>query len=146
MMPEGLSAGMTEQDFRDLVRYVMNSPFLTDVTVSGKAMSVGAPGRIPLPEAKDTGEAVIVSEFTADGDVTTQLLLGGSGQFHVKLDDQVIGNTESTKDAPDQVRVPLTLSKGKHTLTITAKYRGIKAAVFARFLDPDRKLSYPEGK
>ena len=144
MMPEGLSAGMSEQDFRDLVRYVMTSPFLTDVTVGGKAVSVGVPGRIPLPEAKDTGEVVIVAEVTAADEVRTTLLLGGVGQFHVKLDERAIGNTESAKDAPDQIRVPVALAKGKHTLTLTAKYKGASAAVFARFLDPDRKLSYPE--
>ena len=49
MMPEGLTAGMTPQDFRDLVRYVMANPFLTDVTVNGKPVSAGVPGRITLP-------------------------------------------------------------------------------------------------
>ena len=35
MMPEGLGNAMTVQDFRDLVRYVMANPFLTDVAVAG---------------------------------------------------------------------------------------------------------------
>src|SRR4029079_11892505 len=34
LMPEGLGYNMTPQDFRDLVRYVMASPFLIDVTIN----------------------------------------------------------------------------------------------------------------
>ena len=138
MMPEGLAAGMTEQDFRDLVRYVMASPFLTDVMVDGKAVSVGAPGRIPLPAAKDTGEVTITAEVTATDEVKTQLQLAGEGVsgFAVKLDGQAVTVNGGA--------APLTLPKGKHTLTITVSYKGTKAWASARFLDPDRKLSYPE--
>ncbi len=48
LMPEGLGYNMTAQDFRDLVRYLMANPFLTDVTVNGEKqpLSVGVPGRI----------------------------------------------------------------------------------------------------
>ena len=46
MMPEGLGYNMTPQDFRDLVRYLMANPFLTDVTVNGTKRPVGVPGRI----------------------------------------------------------------------------------------------------
>ena len=35
LMPEGLDKNMTVQDFRDLVRYVMANPFLTDVSMAG---------------------------------------------------------------------------------------------------------------
>src|SRR5207249_10860265 len=35
VMPEGLNATMTVQDFRDLIRYVMAHPFLTEVGVVG---------------------------------------------------------------------------------------------------------------
>ncbi len=140
MMPEGLAAGMTEQDFRDLVRYVMASPYLTDVTVGDKSVSVGAPGRIPLPEAKDTGEVTITAEVMAADEVRTQLQLAGGSVsgFTVKLDGQVV--------KVDGDAVPLTLPKGKHTLTLTVSYKGTQAWASARFLDPDRKLSYPEGK
>ena len=47
LMPEGLGDNMTPQDFRDLVRYLMANPFLTDVTVNGKAVSAGVPGGSP---------------------------------------------------------------------------------------------------
>ncbi|HMC66773.1 MAG TPA: c-type cytochrome, partial [Gemmataceae bacterium] len=35
IMPEGLANNMSVQDFRDLIRYVMAHPFLTDVAVTG---------------------------------------------------------------------------------------------------------------
>ena len=34
MMPEGLANNMTPQEFRDLIRYLMAHPFLTDVALS----------------------------------------------------------------------------------------------------------------
>src|SRR5262249_3020621 len=35
VMPEGLANNMSVQDFRDLVRYLMAHPFLTDAAVAG---------------------------------------------------------------------------------------------------------------
>ena len=47
LMPEGLGYNMTPQDFRDLVRYLMANPFITDVTVNGdEARGRASPGRI----------------------------------------------------------------------------------------------------
>ena len=46
LMPEGLGYNMTAQDFRDLVRYLMAHPFITDVTVNGEKLAVGAPERL----------------------------------------------------------------------------------------------------
>lgn len=139
MMPEGLAAGMSEQDFRDLVRYVMASPYLTEVTVGGEKVAAPVTGRIQLPQAKDTNEVEVVAEVTAADEVTTQLLLGGRGEFEVTLDGKPVGSAASEKDGPDQAAVPITLSKGKHTLSIKVGYKG-KASLFARLLDPDRKL------
>ncbi len=146
MMPEGLAAGMTEQNFRDLIRYVMKDPFLADVTVNDKAVSAGATGRIPLP--KPAGEVVIAAGFTAAGAVKTKLLVGSTDAFVVKLDGKEIGKGSGTgkRPQPDAEGFDVELPAGKHTLTLTVAAKGATDAVFARFLDPDRKLSYPEGK
>lgn len=140
MMPEGLTSGMTEQDFRDLIRYVMAHPYLTDVTMDGKKLTVPVTGRIAMPQAKDTGENEIVAEVTAADDVKTTLQLAGANVsgFEVKMDGKAV---KVEGDA-----VPLTLSKGKHTLAITVHYKGTQAWATARLLDPDRKLTQPEGK
>src|SRR5262249_12862595 len=86
VMPEGLANNMTVQDFRDLVRYVMANPFLTDVAVAGPFAksdepsisresplqssgvtwshpTVGVTGRIALPPS---GKAAAVAYVTAE--------------------------------------------------------------------------------
>ncbi len=84
MMPEGLANNMTVQDFRDLIRYVMAHPFLTDVAVLGsdsvaidvaKPLAspgvhwskplVGVPGRIPLPALKQAGTTHVAAQVVA---------------------------------------------------------------------------------
>jgi hypothetical protein len=44
---------------------------------------------------------------------------------------------------PDQVGFEVVLPKGAHKLAIVAK-GGAGQVVYARFLDPDRKLRYPD--
>jgi hypothetical protein len=48
--------------------------------------------------------------------------------------------------APDQAGVEVELSAGANVLLIRADYQGDREGVFARLLDPDRLLRYPEGK
>ena len=131
MMPEGLTYGMTAQDFRDLVRYLMASPYLT----GGKAAPAG---RIPVP----AGPTTLTFAVTAAADVKTRLLLGVAGKYRVRLDGvEVAAGTGPTGD-PDRVSVPVTLPAGRHTLTLTVE--GPAGGVYARFLDPDRKLAEGE--
>src|SRR5207302_4567985 len=77
LMPEGLNNNMSPGDFRDLIRYMMVNPFLTDVAVTrGEAAAlkladplhssksawswpaVGPPGRIPLPPSQNEDRSV----------------------------------------------------------------------------------------
>jgi putative heme-binding domain-containing protein len=141
LMPEGLGYNMTAQDFRDLVRYTMANPFLTEVTINGANKSFGVPGRIAVPDSK--GGSVIEAEFTSPDQFKTALLIGSSSDFEVKLDGKVVGAGKGTGKQlqPDQASFTVTVPKGKHTLSITAKGGG---AVYARFADPDRKLRYPD--
>ncbi len=143
LMPEGLAAGVSPQDFRDLIRYVMANPFLTDVVVDGKPVSVGPHGRLTFPRGK-IGAGVIEAELTATDELKTRLLLGSSNDFTVKLDGKEIaaGKGASKSVAPDQNGFDVVLTKGPHKLTIEVKEAS--GVVFARFLDPDRKLRYPD--
>jgi hypothetical protein len=145
LMPEGLGYNMTPQDFRDLVRYVMANPFLTDVKVNGQAKAAGVLGRVPLPGGKDA--ATIETEFIATADFKTVLLIGSSADFEAKLDGKVVGSGKGTGKQvdPDQVRFEVILPKGTHTLSVSANVGMEGGALYARFADPDRKLSYPDG-
>src|SRR5437660_12927953 len=91
MMPEGLANNMTVQHFRDLVRYVMAHPFLSDVAVAGPQSGsidrthpldspgikwsrpvVGPPGRVPLPEAKNRVAAHVAAEVSSPSSLRTR--------------------------------------------------------------------------
>ncbi|MBN9118629.1 MAG: HEAT repeat domain-containing protein [Planctomycetes bacterium] len=144
LMPEGLGYNMTPQDFRDLVRYLMANPFVTDATVNGAKLAVGVPGRLVLPDTKGA-PAVIEAEVTSSAELKTKLLVGSTGDYEVRLDGKSIGTGKGGgKDVrPDRDGFDVTLPTGKHTLTVVVKGGG-KNVVYARFLDPDRKLRYPD--
>ncbi|VTU02845.1 membrane-bound dehydrogenase domain protein : Membrane-bound dehydrogenase domain-containing protein OS=Rhodopirellula maiorica SM1 GN=RMSM_03692 PE=4 SV=1: Cytochrom_C [Gemmataceae bacterium] len=145
LMPEGLGYNMTPQNFRDMVRYVMASPFLTDVTVNGEKLSVGVPGRLVLPDTKGA-PAIVEAELTAAADLKTKLLVGSTTDYEVRLDGKVLGTGKGAgkQMRPDQDGYDVALTPGKHTVTIAVKSGGAGAALHARFLDPDRKLQYPD--
>ena len=97
-MPEGLGYNMTAQDFRDLIRYVMANPFLTEVSVNGTKQSAGVPGRILLPDTKGA-PAVVEAKLSAPADLKTRLLVGSSADYEVRLDGKPIGTGEGNWQA-----------------------------------------------
>ncbi|HXD87246.1 MAG TPA: PVC-type heme-binding CxxCH protein, partial [Urbifossiella sp.] len=141
LMPEGLGYNLSPQDFRDLVRYAMANPFLTNVSVNGKKQAVGVPGRIVVSQSKQG--TTIEAEFESPEDMKTKLLIGSSADFEVRIDGKPIGSGKGTgKDVqPDQAAFDVAFTKGKHTVAILVKGSGL---LYARFADPDRKLRYPE--
>jgi putative heme-binding domain-containing protein len=164
VMPEGLAGTMSVQDFRDLVRYVMAHPFLTNVEVAGpyhpkaqwatgvpsewKKPAVGAPGRIPLLPSEREGTSIIRAEVTAPTAMRTRLLLGSASELRVTLTGKEVyrGKPGGKETEPDQVAVDVQLNEGKNQFWIEATYKAGGAAVYARLLDPQRKLRYPEGQ
>jgi hypothetical protein len=168
MMPEGLANAMTVQDFRDLVRYLMAHPFLTEWQVSqpqdqpgapteaatpaGKARSawsrhsLGVSGRLDLPRPPTAaGYAYATARFAAAAPLKTRLLLAAGQPLRVWLDGrEVYAGTPGDGLQPDQAGVDVELTKGEHRLLVEVKFAGARAALYARFHDPDRKLTYPE--
>jgi putative membrane-bound dehydrogenase-like protein len=149
VMPEGLANNMTVQDFRDLIRYVMANPFITNVEFSDPKESVtltaGAPGRIPLL-AEQAGRNTITAKVTAPTEMPTRLLLGAVVPVTVTLNGREVykGRPGTETSQPDQAGVSVTLRPGENTLVIQlAESVRADTAVYARFHDPDRKLSYP---
>jgi putative membrane-bound dehydrogenase-like protein len=157
LMPEGLDKNMTVQDFRDLVRYVMQSPYLIDVEVVGPLPEppkpgarwtspvVGVPGRIPLPASKGSDVTSVRAHVMAPAGLKTRLLLGSGAGLRVMLNGKVVYEGKPGADQPDRVGVDVSLQEGANELLIEARYVGAEV-LYARFLDPERKLRYPEPK
>jgi len=172
VMPEGLTGGMKAGEFRDLVRFVMVNPFLTDVIVSGpldpkdrlardvKSLvrdatverhrpTVGVHGRIPLPAIAGDGEAVAVVEAVvmAPGAMKTKLLLGAGVPLQAWVNGKLVyeGKPGDGK-RPDQASAGVELKEGTNVVVIKAAYKGGKEGLYARLLDSNRKLRYPEPK
>ncbi|HYT91491.1 MAG TPA: PVC-type heme-binding CxxCH protein, partial [Gemmataceae bacterium] len=159
VMPEGLANAMTVQDFRDLIRYTMAHPFLTEVAVAGQASVkaegvsppnlkgvdwtrplVGAPGRIPLPASKEDGVALVATEVTAPEALKTRLQLGATQPVRVWLNGALVykGIPGSGRAEPDQDGATVTLRPGVNRLLFEVRYRGDIEALYARLLDPER--------
>ncbi len=149
MMPEGLGYNLTPENFRDLIRYTMAHPFLTEVSLNGTAVSAPVGGRIPLPESKDGKAMKIEAKFTAMGDVKTKLYVGAGDAYSLTLDGQPIGKGtgfRSINPAPDREEFEVSIPKGEHTLVIELDHKGAARWIYARFLDPNRLLRYADGK
>ncbi len=170
LMPEGLDKNMTVQDFRDLIRYVMLNPFLTDVELMGPISSKAAPspeqastwtdskgqwtrplvgvtGRIPLPVAKQESVALLAAEVTAPAAMKTRLLLGAVHPIRALVNGKTVYQgkpSENGSPAPDQAGVEVELRKGVNRVLLYVTYKGDKEAVYARLLDPQRTLRFPE--
>jgi putative membrane-bound dehydrogenase-like protein len=168
MMPEGLANNMTVQDFRDLVRYVMAHPFLTDIAVAGPDVAaaidlaqplktpgvkwsrslVPVPGRIALPAAKTRTAAYVAAEVTSPSAWKTRLQLGAAQPVKVWVNGGLVyeGQPGPAPVQPDQTGIDVTLREGGNQVLIQMNYQGDSEAIYARFLDPDRKLRYAEEK
>ncbi len=167
VMPEGLANAMTVQDFRDLVRYAMAHPFVTEVAVAGPVgfdvkapppdpadplaspglkwarPKVGVAGRIALPQGK--GHAYVAAEVTVLEPLQTRLQLGAAQPVTVWLNGKrVYGGTPGGRAEPDQAGVDVLLARGVNRLLFRVDCAADGSTLFARFLDPDRKIRYPE--
>jgi putative membrane-bound dehydrogenase-like protein len=163
LMPEGLSNSMTVQDFRDLIRYVMADPFISNVEVTNwgtlrkgngggippNHMVAGPSGRIylPKPEPKSPdNRADVVAEVIAPEDIKARLLFGAGYALQVCVNDKVVyeGKPGVSPARPDQAGCDVDLKKGTNRLRFVIDYRGNNEFLYVRFHDPHRKLRYPE--
>jgi putative membrane-bound dehydrogenase-like protein len=150
VMPEGLAGGMKPGEFRDLVRYLMADPFLTEVSISGSKPTrpvAGVHGRIALPPAPGEAEitTTVEAEVKALASVKTRLLLGAAMPVKAWVNGKLVydGRPGDGK-RPDQASAEVELKEGVNRITLQATYKGGNEAVYARLLDPNRKLRYPE--
>jgi putative membrane-bound dehydrogenase-like protein len=163
IMPEGLANNMTAQDFRDLIRYVMAHPFLTEVSMSAAMTenasatvkqldqaswgrpAVGPPGRIPLPRSRSKAIVYVAAEITSPAALRTKLLLGAAQPVRAWLNGKVIydGKPGNRRDTPDQAGADVQLRQGRNRLLFRITYSGDNEALYARLVDPERKLRHP---
>jgi putative membrane-bound dehydrogenase-like protein len=164
IMPEGLANNMTAQEFRDLIRYTMAHPFLTEVSLAGpwpEKMEppkeptrtrpvVGAPGRIPLPATKKAGKHMVYVSVAVSSPAAfrTRLQLGAAHPMRVLLNGKEVyaGKPANGQAAPDQAGVEVELKEGLNRLLFQVTYEGDNEAMYARLLDPERRLQHPEEK
>src|SRR5262249_4304870 len=127
VLPEGLANTMTVQAFRALIRYLVASPFLTEVAAAGPFMTgaketinpgdplqsngvrwswpvVGPSGRIPLPPSRGgTATAYVAAEVTAPSGMHTRLQVGAGDFVQVWLNGRAVyGHKPGDQAAPDQ--------------------------------------------
>ena len=122
-------------------------PFITAWTLDGKPIAGAASGRTSLrPPPKTDQPIVLEAKVTAAENVSTQLLVGCANPYEVKLDGKPVGTGKGVKGGPDRESFDVKLSKGEHTLTLVVRHTGVTQALYARFRDPERKLSYPEAE
>jgi hypothetical protein len=78
----------------------------------------------------------------------TRLQLGAVHPLQVWLNGKVVysGKPGTSQATPDQAGVDVDLREGVNQLLFQVTYQGAKEALYARLLDPQRKLCYPESK
>jgi putative membrane-bound dehydrogenase-like protein len=167
LMPEGLNNNISQQDFRDLIRYVMANPFLTHVAVADCPAAainlmdplhsdnvpwnwptVGPPGRIPLPAQRADGRdtACVAAQAIAPAAMRMRLQIGATNPVQVWLNGKLVykGTPGREPATPDQDGVSVELQEGLNRLVFQIRNGGANGALYARLLDPQRKLRYPE--
>ena len=149
LMPEGLTKNMSKQDFRDLIRYVMAHPFVTEFEREGKTIRAGVFGELPIPSGSvENDSTTLKTDVIAETQAKTKLLLGAETPVDVHINGKKVysGRPGITQSAPDQIAVDVTLQKGRNQLHLVVRNGNRQTSVFLRFLDPNRILTYPEAK
>jgi putative heme-binding domain-containing protein len=147
MMPEGLGYAMTTQDFRDLVRYLMINPPINDWQLTGplpenanlkalepdanwKRQSLGASGRLPLPNVDKPSVVHLVTSIQSTSELTTRIEFGGVPPTHAWLNGREVPATGAIE-----------VHHGANKLMVEIRYTGDKKTFTARILDPERRIA-----
>src|SRR5262249_57973359 len=87
------------------------------------------------------------AEVKAPSAMKTKLLLGAGSPLKAWVNGKLVydGKPGDGK-GPDQAGADVELKEGTNVVVIKATYKGGKEALYARLLDPNRKLRYPEPK
>jgi hypothetical protein len=100
-----------------------------------------------LPNAgKDVAVACVATEVTAPAPLRTRLQVSVAHGVRVWLNGVAVyhGRPANEPAAPEPAAVEVQLREGKNQLLFQVTYRGAAATLYARLLDPQRRLTYPE--
>jgi hypothetical protein len=91
--------------------------------------------------------ALVEAEVTAPAATKTKLLIGAGVPVEAWVNGKrVYEGKPGDGKGPDQAGADVELKEGPNVIVFKATYRGAKEALYARLLDPNRKLRYPEPK
>ena len=88
--------------------------------------------------------SIIAAEVHAPSLTRTRLSLGAAHAVKVWLNGSLVyeGQPGPSPVQPDQLGVDVTLKEGSNHIFIQVTYQGEGEAIYARFMDPDRKLQH----
>jgi hypothetical protein len=88
----------------------------------------------------------VAAEVTAPEALRSRLQLGTGASIRVWLNGRPVyqGRPDAGLASPDQAGVEVQLRQGQNRLLFQLSYQGERKALFARVLDPQRKLRFPE--
>jgi putative heme-binding domain-containing protein len=170
LMPEGLDKNITPPEFRDLIRYLMANPYITEVVVSDpfrgdkafdqtlppeqsdplkaegtkwKRQEAGPAGRLVL-HTDQPAVQYVYAEVIAPAAMKTRLLVGANGPVKAWLNGKPVltGATGPKDEAPDRHSAEVSLEPGVNRLLFKIATASPATVLYARLHDPDRKLKY----
>lgn len=144
VMPEGLTNAMKPEEFRDLVRYLMLDPYLTEVEISmdqkvWKSPDVGVTGRIGLPASKSKTTVYLRARVQSPGARTARLQVAGNGLVRAWVNGSPVSEGQSTSAG-----IEMALRESWNEIQMQFSYQGERETLAVRFHDPQRSLRYPE--
>src|SRR5260370_17682569 len=105
---------------------------------------------MPLPwlQNKAQGSDCVATEVTAPASMRTRLQLGAAHPVRVWLNGKSVyqGTPSKGPAEPDQAGVDIQLKEGVNRLVFEVRYQGDREVLYARLLDPQRKLRFPAAK
>jgi putative membrane-bound dehydrogenase-like protein len=113
VMPEGLAKPLSDADFRDLIRYAMAHPFVTEWAVGDKRISAPVTGVWDLP-----ANVPARATFTAGQPVRTRLIVTSSARVRVTIDGIPIH-----EGGPGEQSIEVKLDAGERRLTLESATR-----------------------
>ena len=123
-----------------------------DIILRTRGISMLFPGTVALDNVDYRvwrGKVNVIIGENGAGKSTLMKILAGVqqpslGEMWLNGKQVYAGKPSNGPAAPDQVSVEVALKAGMNRLLFEVSYQGSNEVLYARLLDPQRKLTYPE--